>query len=59
MIDISTTQARDFAYTIANDIHEYIQTHKDEYEEFLKEEKKYKEVEYVGKNRKYSSKTVA
>jgi len=37
-VEISTKQAKDFAYSIFADIGEYIKTHQKEYDEFLRKE---------------------
>lgn len=37
-VELSTKEAKDFAYSIFADIGEYIKTHRAEYEEYLKNE---------------------
>ena len=37
-VELSTKQAKDFAYSIFADIGEYIKTHQAEYDEYLKKE---------------------
>ncbi len=37
-VEISTKQAKDFAYSIFADIGEYIKTHQKEYDEYLRNE---------------------
>jgi hypothetical protein len=55
-ITISKEQARAFALAVYDDIHEYIRTHQDEFQEYLREQEQKKQVQHTLKKKRNSRK---